>query len=87
MRKTTITLMMWGREIKSYAANKAGVILCEIMDMEADGRTAAVKKMKERMERDINEVFEIFKFSSYIQYQQIVDTWYKRVKRAQFGTS
>ena len=82
VRKTTIALMWGGRDLKTFAVEKANVQMKAIGATPADGWTEALKKIETTMEGDINEAFAMFKFRQGAQQQQSIEVWYKKLKSA-----
>ena len=80
--QTTIALMWGGRDIKTFAVEKAGVLLQPTTTAEADTWQEALTKIQTAMEEQINEAFAMFKFRQTSQDQQSIDEWYKTLKSA-----
>ena len=82
--QTTIALMWGGKDLKDYAAEKAGVLLHDdtsgTIPIPADTWDEAVKKITTVMEEGINESFAMFKFRQNEQGQRGINTWYKQLK-------
>ena len=81
-KQTTIALMWGGRDIKTFAVEKAGVLLQPTADAAADTWQGALTKIQTAMEEQINEAFAMFKFRQTTQEQQSIDEWYKKLKSA-----
>ena len=64
-----------------FAIEKANVQL-QMDGTPDEGWPAAMKKIEDTMEKDINEYFATFKFRQNAQDQQSMDTWYKRLRAA-----
>jgi hypothetical protein len=80
-RQTTIALMWGGKDIKTYAIEKAGVkVRSDNGETEADSWTDAIQKIEKKMEEGINEAFAMFKFRQNEQGQRNINAWYKQLK-------
>ena len=82
----TIALMWGGRDLKTFATEKAGVIT---RDSEAAGVVTpadtweeAVKKIEQTMEDGMNEAFALYKFRQLAQGQRNITKWHKQLKSA-----
>ena len=80
--QTTIALMWGGKEIKTFATEKAGVILDDDTNGNATADTweEAITKIEKFMEGGINESFAMFKFRQNEQGQRSINSWYKQLK-------
>ena len=85
-RQTTIALMWGGRDLKTFATEKAGVLTAatEVAGVAtpADTWTEAVTKIEQAMEEGINEAFAMYKFRQLAQNQRSITKWYKLLKSA-----
>ncbi len=81
-RKTAIALLWGGRDIKTFAVDKAMIQLKDEGETPADTWTEALKKIETTMEGEINEAFAMFKFRQHAQEQQSIETWFKRLRSA-----
>ena len=81
-KKTTIALMWGGRDIKTFAVDKANVILQPTDNAAVDTWADASKKIEKAMEEQINEAFAMFKFRQMCQDQQSLEAWYKKLRSA-----
>ena len=72
--QTTIALMWGGKDLKTYATEKAGVIIRDDDTTQADTWDEAAGKIQKVMENDINEVFAMFKLRQCQQGQGYVKT-------------
>ena len=85
-RQTTIALMWGGRDLKTFATEKAGVILRDstndagVVVTPADTWAQAVTKIEEAMEEGINEAFVMYKFRQLAQGQRNITKWHKQLK-------
>ena len=79
-RQTTIALMWGGRDIKTFATEKAGVVIREAPNVPADTWDEAVKKIEKTMEEEINESFAMYKFRQLAQNQRNITNWHKQLK-------
>ena len=82
VRRTTIALMWGGRDLKTFAVEKAKVQLKADDTIQADGWNDALTKIETTMEADINEAFAMFKFRQNAQDQQTIEAWYKKLRSA-----
>ena len=80
--QTTIALMWGGRDVKTFAVEKANVQIKSMGDMLADTWMQVADKIEKILEENINEAFAMFKFRQYAQGQQSIDSWYKKLKAA-----
>ena len=65
---------MWGgRDIKTFAVEKASVLLQPTADVAADTWQEALNKIQKTMEEQINEAFAMFRFRQTTQDQQSID--------------
>ena len=71
-RQTTIALMWGGRDLKTYATEKAGVVTRGTEDVAADTWPQAVAKIEKVMEEGINEAFAMYKFRQLAQGQRSI---------------
>ncbi len=82
--QTTIALMWGGKEIKTYAVEKAAVKLEDTTTggvlTDADTWEEATNKIEMVMEGGINEAFAMFKFRQQDQGQRNMGKWYKQLK-------
>ena len=80
--QTTIALMWGGRDIKSFAIEKAGVKCFATAQSPPDTWPEALQKIQTTMEEQINEAFAMFKFRQTHQDRQSIDEWHKKLKSA-----
>ena len=83
-RQTTIALMWGGRDLKTFATEKAGVITRESetagVVTPADTWEEAITKIETAMEEGINEAFAMYKFRQLAQGQRNIIKWHKQLK-------
>ena len=79
-RQTTIALMWGGRDIKTFAPKKAGVVIREAPNVPADTWDEVVEKIEKTMEEGINESFAMYKFRQLAQNRHNITNWHKQLK-------